>query len=182
MPLKRVSLCVRRQGFDSSDFLENAGPHDFGPHRSLLASVLPALFLLKLISRYFIKVAVEFRRNFFSHFVIQNLIELQVAALLNPPRSSFLSGVALCGLVLRYSFLHHHQRYLKTQPRQRVEGCCSYVVFLVRRLLYVSLLFATASRPSHRAALSVGVAAYLVFCRPYESRWVTSVDSTWAHC
>jgi hypothetical protein len=189
-----VPASAQRQGVDSSSFLENAG-------QILTTFALSFLFwplscLLGLTSRYFIRVALEYRWNFFSRFIVQSSHELQVAALVLlfsatlAPLSTALSCLALLiciGAPAFFTFI-----IFKNAPRLNDDSeianrwatlfeefkndrgwksSCFYVVFLVRRLLYITMLF-TGSQPLVQvivsAALTVGVGVYLVVYRPFK--------------
>jgi hypothetical protein len=190
-----VPACAQRQGLDSSDFLENAGR--FLTTFVLCFLCLPVLCLLGLLSSWFIRLAFEYRWNFFSRFIIQGLVELQVAAFVQlfsttlAPLSTVLSCFALVvcmGAPPFFTFIifknasrltedpEHAQRWAtlfeEFKNDRGWKSSCFYVVFLVRRLLYVTMLFTIDSQPLLQvivsAALSVGVAAYLVFYRPFK--------------
>jgi hypothetical protein len=190
-----VPACAQRQGVDSSSFLENAGQvlTTFG----ICFLFWPLSCLLGLISRYFIIVALEYRWNFFSRSIVQSSHKLQVAALVLlfsatlAPLSTVLSCIALLiciGAPAFFTFIiFKHGPRIKDDSEitnrwatlfeefkndRGWKSSCFYVVFLVRRLLYISLLFTTDSQPLVQivvsAALTVCVGVYMIVYRPFK--------------
>jgi hypothetical protein len=192
-----VPACAERQGFDSSNFLDNAGK--LLTTFILFALCWPLFCLFGLISKDFSKAASEYRWNYFTRFVIQGSIELQVAALVEAFSSSSdslstkLSSVALviclsAPAVFAYFIIKHASRLHNDSDLAKRWGSLFeefkndrgwksssfYVVFLIRRLLYVTLLFTLTAFPLVQvilsASLSALVALYLVTYRPYKER------------
>jgi hypothetical protein len=190
-----VPVCAERQGFDSSNFLDNAG--QLLTTSFLLALSWPLCCLFGLVSKHFRKAASEYRWNYFTRFVIQGSVELLVAALVQvfsstlDPLSTGLSCVALliCGIapaVFAYFIIKNASRFNNDSELAKKWGSVFkefkndrgwksssfYVVYLIRRLLYVTLLFTLTAFPLVQvilsAALSALAALYLVTYRPFK--------------
>jgi hypothetical protein len=192
-----VPACAERQGFDSSNFLDNAG--QLLTTSFLLALCWPFFCLFGLISKHFRKAASEYRWNYFTRFVIQGSIELQVAALVQvssstlDPLSSGLSSVALliclaAPAVFAYFIINNASRFNDDSELAKRWGSVFeefrndrgwksssfYVVYLIRRVLYVTLLFTLTAFPLVQVILSAALSAlsalYLVTYRPFKER------------
>jgi hypothetical protein len=192
-----VPVCAERQGFDSSNFLDNAG--QLLTTFILMALCWPFFCLFGLISKHFRKAASEYRGNYFTRFIIQGSVELLVAALIQvfsstlDPLSTVLSSVALliclsAPAVFAYFIIKNASRFNEESELAKKWGSVFeefkndrgwksssfYVVYLIRRVLYVTLLFTLSAFPLFQVILSAGlsalVAMYLVTYRPYKER------------
>jgi hypothetical protein len=151
------------------------------------------------MTQHFSKVASEYRWNYFTRFIIQGSVELLVAALVQAfsstldPLSTVLSSVALliclsAPAVFAYFIINNASRVNDdSELAKRWGTLCEefkndrgwksssfYVVFLIRRLLYVSLLFTLSAFPLVQvilsAVLSTLAAGYLVTYRPFKEQ------------
>jgi hypothetical protein len=192
-----VPACAERQGINSSNFLDNAGT--LLTTFVLLSLCWPLCCLFGLISKYFRRAASEYRWNYFSRSVIQGSIELQVAALVEvfsstlDSLSTVFSSVALvvclsAPAVFAYFIIKHASKLNNDSELAKRWGSLFeefkndrgwksssfYVLFFIRRLLYVTLLFTLTAFPLVQvilsAVLSALVALYLVTYRPYKER------------
>jgi hypothetical protein len=190
-----VPVCAERQGFDSSNFLDNAG--QLLTTSFLLALCWPLFCVFGLISKHFRKAASEYRWNYFTRFVIQGYVELLVAAQVQvfsstlDPLSTVLSSVALliclsAPAVFAYFIIKNASRLNNDSELAKKWGSVFeefkndrgwksssfYVVFLIRRVLYVTLLFTLTAFPLVQvilsAVLSALAALYLAIYRPFK--------------
>jgi hypothetical protein len=192
-----VPPCARRQGFESSNYVGNVGQL---LTTFLLCCVCWPLFcLLGKASKYFERVAGSYRWNFFLRFFIQGYLELLVAAAvqLYSPASSILgtglscvtmivctvSPVFIANVITRYHSSQSEATDLTAnwsslfEEFKNDQGWLSsafYVIFLARRLLYVSLLFGLVAFPLVQiilsAVFSAVLATFVVAYRPYRDQ------------
>jgi hypothetical protein len=157
------------------------------------------------VRKHFKRACKSYRWNFFIRFVLEGYIELLFAVtyqlanaslssltlFINVGVASFFTAICiLCPIICIWFIVKHHRRFSSDEVEfQETYGslfeefkndrglmsCSYYVLFLLRRLMYVAVLVLLVDFPLVQVFLNVAhtsaMAAFIIVFRPYQERY-----------